>query len=249
LAAEGVSPEFRQSSGNEKMTAEPITGHRIFVVVAAYNESRTIRHVVDRLLTGHPDVVVVDDGSCDGTSRQLTGSRAQVLRHGINRGQGAALQTGIQYALACGADVIVTFDADGQHEERDIAALVRPILAGECDVTLGSRFLGRAHGIPATRKLLLKAGVLFTRIFSRVRVSDSHNGLRAFSARAAGALHITLDRMAHASEILDQISRQGWSYQEVPVNVYYSQHSLAKGQSSWNALKIGFEMLLRRAMQ
>jgi len=116
-------------------------------------------------------------------------------------------------------------------------------------VTLGSRFLGHVHGIPATRKLVLKAGVLFTRIFSRVRVSDSHNGLRAFSARAAATLHITLDRMAHASEILDQIRQQGWRYKEVPVDIYYSEHSLAKGQSSWNAVKIGVDLLVRRAMQ
>jgi polyprenyl-phospho-N-acetylgalactosaminyl synthase len=224
-------------------------GRRVFIVVAAYNESRTIRAVVDRLLADHPDVVVVDDGSRDDTVRQLADSRAHVLRHAINRGQGAALQTGIEFALSRGADIIVTFDADGQHSEHDIEALVRPILAGECDVTLGSRFLGRAHGIPATRKLVLKAGVIFTRIFSRVRVSDSHNGLRAFSARAAAGIHITLDRMAHASEILDQISQQGWRYQEVPVDIYYSDHSLAKGQSSWNALKIGLDMLFRRATQ
>ena len=231
------------------MTLEKLNGRRVFIVVAAYNESRTIRTVVDRLLADHLNVVVVDDGSRDDTVRQLAHSRVHLLRHGINRGQGAALQTGIEFALSRGADVIVTFDADGQHSERDIEALVRPILAGECDVTLGSRFLGRAHGIPATRKLVLKAGVLFTRIFSRLRVSDSHNGLRAFSARAAAGLHITLDRMAHASEILDQISQQGWRYKEVPVDIYYSDHSLAKGQSSWNALKIGLDILLRRATQ
>jgi len=231
------------------MTLEKLNGRRVFIVVAAYNESRTIRTVVDRLLADHLNVVVVDDGSRDDTVRQLAHSRVHLLRHGINRGQGAALQTGIEFALSRGADVIVTFDADGQHSERDIEALVRPILAGECDVTLGSRFLGRAHGIPATRKLVLKAGVLFTRIFSRLRVSDSHNGLRAFSAHAAAGLHITLDRMAHASEILDQISQQGWRYKEVPVDIYYSDHSLAKGQSSWNALKIGLDILLRRATQ
>ena len=230
------------------MTSEP-KGRRVFIVVAAYNEARTIRAVVDRLLGEHPDVVVVDDGSRDDTAGQLAHCRAHVLRHAINRGQGAALQTGIEFALSRGADVIVTFDADGQHSEHNIEALVQPILCGECDVTLGSRFLGRAHGIPTTRKLVLKAGVLFTKVFSRVHVTDSHNGLRAFSARAAASIHITLDRMAHASEILDQISQHGWRYREVPVDIYYSDHSLAKGQSSWNALKIGLDILFRRATQ
>jgi polyprenyl-phospho-N-acetylgalactosaminyl synthase len=228
---------------------EPIAGHRIFIVVAAYNESRAIRKVVDQLCARYPEVVVVDDGSTDGTFACLRGSRAHVLSHGINRGQGAALQTGIEFALSQGAEIVVTFDADGQHDEHDIEALVQPIAAGECDVALGSRFLGRAHGIPLSRKLLLKTGVLFTRIFSRVRVTDSHNGLRAFSRRAAASIELRLDRMAHASEILDQIHRGGWRYREVPVDIYYSEYSLAKGQSSWNAVKIGLQILVKRAFE
>jgi len=228
---------------------EPIAGHRIFIVVAAYNESRAIRKVVDQVCVQYPNVVVVDDGSSDATLASLTGSGAYLLRHGVNRGQGAALQTGIEFALSQGADVVVTFDADGQHDVHDVAALVQPVIAGECDVALGSRFLGHAHGIPLSRRVLLKAGVLFTRIFSQVKVTDSHNGLRAFSHRAAASIHLELDRMAHASEILDQIHEGGWRYQEVPVNIYYSEYSLAKGQSSWNAVKIGLRILVKRAFQ
>jgi glycosyltransferase involved in cell wall biosynthesis len=218
----------------------------IFVVVAAYNEASHIHQVVDRLRELYSEVIVVDDGSSDSTSSRLAGSGALVVRHAINRGQGAALQTGIEFALQHGAEVVVTFDADGQHDAGDIAALVAPILAGECDVTLGSRFLGRAHGIPAARLVLLKASVLFTRVLSGLRITDSHNGLRALSRRAASSIHLTLDRMSHASEILEQIAQNGWRYREVPVNIYYSQYSMNKGQSSWNALKIGFEVLLRR---
>lgn len=221
---------------------------KIFVVIAAYNESRSIRGVVDKLTAVYPNVVVVDDGSLDDTAGPLTGSGAMVLKHCINRGQGAALQTGLEFAVARGADVVVTFDADGQHDLHDIEGLVQPILVGECDVTLGSRFLGKAHGMPVSRKLIVKAGVLFTRIFSRVRVSDSHNGLRALSQRAAASIHLTMDRMAHASEILDQIRQGKWRYKEVPVSIYYSEYSLAKGQSSWNAVKIGLELLVRRAL-
>ena len=221
---------------------------KIFVIIAAYNESRTIRSVTDKVLAIYSDVVVVDDGSSDDTAARLAGSGAHVLHHCINRGQGAALQTGICFALSEQADIVVTFDADGQHEPHDIEALVRPILDGECDVTFGSRFLGNAHNIPLSRKLMLKAGVLFTRIFSRVKVSDSHNGLRAFSSRAAASIQVTMDRMAHASEILDQIRIAGWNFREIPVDIYYSEYSLAKGQSSWNAIKIGLQILLRRAL-
>ncbi len=222
------------------------TKKRVFVVIPAYNESRTIAAVVSRVLVTYPNVVVVDDGSTDDTSARVEQLPAYVLRHLINRGQGAALQTGIQFSLIKGADVVVTFDADGQHDEQDIKALIEPILSGDCHVTLGSRFLGHAHDIPFTRKLVLKLGVLFTRAVSRVQVSDVHNGLRAFSRQAAASLHITMDRMAHASEILDQIKEGRWSYLEVPVNVYYSPYSIAKGQSSWNALNICAELLLKK---
>ena len=226
-----------------------VTASRVFVVIAAYNEAETIRSVVDRVMTIYPNVVVVDDGSTDGSSTCLRGSPAFVLRHIVNRGQGAALQTGIDFALAKAAEIVVTFDADGQHDERDIASLVHPILSGECDVTLGSRFLGQAHGIPLTRKLVLRAGVLFTRIVSRIRVTDIHNGLRAFSRPAASSLHITMDRMAHASEILDQIRKSGWRYRELPVHIYYSRYSLGKGQSSWNALRVASQVLIKKVFQ
>jgi len=144
---------------------------------------------------------------------------------------------------------VVTFDADGQHDPEDIRALVEPIVHGECDVTLGSRFLGRAHNIPLGRRVLLKGGVWFTRVFSRMEVTDVHNGLRAFSRAAAGALRIRMDRMAHASEILDEIKRGGWRYREIPVTVYYSEYSLAKGQSSWDAMRIAAHLLLKRIWQ
>lgn len=218
----------------------------VFIVVPAFNESRTIRGVVDGLLAHYPNVVVVDDGSSDGTFESLQDSRACVLRHCANRGQGASLQTGIDFALLRGAEAIVTFDADGQHDVHDIPALLRPLRDGECDVALGSRFLGRTSNMPLTRRLLLKLGVLFTWVVSRIRATDVHNGLRAFSAQAASELNINMDRMAHASEIFDQIRTHGWRYKEIPVTIHYTTYSLAKGQTSWDALRIAFQVLLEK---
>jgi glycosyltransferase involved in cell wall biosynthesis len=222
---------------------------RVFVVVAAYNEADSIRPVVESLLGRYPDVVVVDDGSSDGTAERLAGLPARVLHHAINRGQGAALATGIRFALLRGADVVVTFDADGQHDAADVAALVCPVLAGDCDVALGSRFLGRAEAMPRGRRLLLRAASLFTWLTARVRASDVHNGLRAFSRRAASELRITLDRMAHASEIFEEIRRHGWRVREVPVTVRYTGYSLDKGQSSWGALRIALHVLFEKLRQ
>jgi glycosyltransferase involved in cell wall biosynthesis len=190
--------------------------------------------------------VVVDDGSRDDTADVALRHPVWVLRHRLNCGQGAALQTGIDFALAKGADVLVTFDADGQHAAADVERLLEPVRSGRVDVALGSRFLGRAVGLRPTRRLVLKLGVLFTRVVSGLRVTDTHNGLRAFSRRAAQRIRITQDRMAHASEILDRIRHEGLRYAEVPVTIRYSDETRAKGQSSWNALKIAGEFLLGR---
>lgn len=189
---------------------------------------------------------MVDDGSSDGTAQVARLAGARLLRHALNRGQGAALQTGLDWALARGADAVVTFDADGQHRVEDIETLLAPIRAGTHDYVLGSRFLGRAEGLPAARRLILRLAVLFSRWVSGLPVSDAHNGLRAFSRRGARRLSIRLDRMAHASELLDQIRASGLPWIEVPVAVRYSEESLAKGQRSSAAVRILFDYLFAR---
>jgi len=229
--------------------ASDVEGSRVIVVIAAYEEAGKIGEVVAGVRSRYPNVVVVDDGSSDGTSRSASEAGATVLRHAVNRGQGAALQTGIDYALAHGAGYIVTFDADGQHEPADIDAMLAPIRAGECEVTLGSRFLGEAVGIPRRRRILLRLAVLFGSAFSGVRLTDAHNGFRAFSRSSAEEIEITLDRMAHASEIVDQVRRHGLAYTEVPVRVSYTASSLGKGQSSRRAVKIALDYLLGKVLR
>ena len=212
----------------------------VCVVVPAYNEAALVGSVVVELCQRYAHVVVVDDGSADNTAEVASLAGAVTLRHCINRGQGAALQTGLRYCLQCGAQCIVTFDGDGQHDYRDIEALTRPILAGQVDVTLGSRFMdsGSAEGLLWPRRLLLKAAVLFTRIVSRVRVTDAHNGLRAFSRRAAERINITVDRMGHASELVDQVNGMGLPYAEVPVHIRYTEYSRSKGQTGLAAVSV-----------
>jgi polyprenyl-phospho-N-acetylgalactosaminyl synthase len=224
------------------MTPRP----RIAVIVPAFNESGPIGAVVTALLPHCTTCVVVDDGSSDGTGALAAAAGAVVLRHAVNRGKGAALLTGIRYALRDEPDVVVSFDADGQHDASDIPRLVAPVVAGEADVALGSRFLGQTENMPPSRRLLLKAGIAFTRVFSGIEVTDVHNGLRAWSRRAARELAITLDGMAHASEILDQIRTHHWRFVEVPTTVRYSAYSLGKGQSAFNSIRIAFQLMLQR---
>jgi glycosyltransferase involved in cell wall biosynthesis len=167
----------------------------------------------------------------------------------LNRGQGAALQTGISYALRHGAQYVVTFDADGQHSPADLPAMLAPIVAGEVDICLGSRFLGHSTAMPLTRRLMLKGAVIFTRITSGVRLTDTHNGLRAFSRRAAQQIDIRLDRMAHASELIDQVRNSDLPYREVPVHIRYTDYSLAKGQRSTAALRVALDYLIGRLLR
>lgn len=216
----------------------------VWVVIPAYNEERKIGEVVRAVLAHAPKVVVVDDGSADRTFEAASSLPVDVLRHRLNRGQGAALATGIEYALRRGAGIIVTFDADGQHDPAEIASLIKPIVEGKAQVALGSRFLGPGQPIPWVRRLVLKAGILFTRVLSRIDVSDTHNGFRALSAAAARSIEITQDRMAHASEIIDQIARKKIPFVEVPVTICYSDYSRQKGQSSLNAVRIALRMIL-----
>jgi glycosyltransferase involved in cell wall biosynthesis len=217
-----------------------------WVVIAAYNEAQVIAAVVaDVKSTGH-SVVVVDDGSHDRTAELAEGAGAVVIRHPINLGQGAGLQTGIEFALAQGAAAIVTFDADGQHRAADIAGLITALAAHDADFVLGSRFLGTAVNMPGSRRWLLKAASWFTRATTGLSITDSHNGLRAMTRRGASHIHLRQNRMAHASEILHQIATSGLKYVETPVTIHYSAYSLAKGQTLFDALLIVLDLFARR---
>ena len=218
----------------------------VFVVIPAYNESTRVGEVVRQVRSLYPNVVVIDDGSMDDSVVQASAAGAMVLRHAVNRGQGASLQTGIDFSLTRGAKYIVTFDSDGQHRVDDISTLIQPIIRGEWEISLGSRFIEHSQGIPPIRRVLLRCGVVFTRIVSRVDISDTHNGLRAFSKNAAEKINITLDRMAHASELIDQIRDSGCKYGEVPVHIHYTDYSQEKGQSGFAAIRILFHYFLKR---
>jgi len=226
------------------------TPGEIWVVVPAYREQPRLARTLERLFAeGYSNIVVVDDGSTDGTSAIARAQPVWLLKHAVNLGQGAALRTGIEFALERGAAIVVTFDADGQHDAAEIAAVVEPIRLGIADIALGSRFLKSGGCVPFARKLILKAGVWFTNHFSDLRVTDTHNGFRALSRSAARELRITRNRMAHASEILDRIGERRWRYVEVPVTIRYTADTLAKGQSSWNAVIIAAQIIMGRLVR
>jgi len=231
--------------------ARPAGG--VWVVVPVYNEEEVVEGVLRELVGLGYGVVAVDDGSRDQSAARAAAAGAAVVRHPTNLGQGAALQTGFDFALRRGAAVVVTFDADGQHRAEDLPALLaaldgRDAAGRSVEVALGSRFLSPSSlaAVPRGRALLLRAAVLFTRWVGGVRVSDSHNGLRALRASALGRLRLTQSRMAHASELLHLLRALDLPFAEVPVTVRYTPRSLAKGQSALGALNILTDLFVRR---
>jgi polyprenyl-phospho-N-acetylgalactosaminyl synthase len=220
-----------------------------WVIVPAFNEGSRILRVLDELIALVVNVVVVDDGSHDDTGLNVLTRPVWLVTHPANLGQGAAIQTGLDFALARGAAYIVTFDADGQHRPQDIPVLLSSLERTEADFALGSRFLGSATGMPISRRMLLRLAVLFTRVLSGVKLTDAHNGLRAMTRRGAASLQIRHNRMEHASEIIDQIKRCGLKYTEVPVEIRYTTDTLAKGQRMSNAIGLGLRILLRRVIR
>ena len=214
-----------------------------FVVIAAFNEGKVIRDVVAEVAAAGWPVVVVDDGSRDDTAQAARMPGVTVVRHRVNLGQGAALQTGIDYALRRGARTIVTFDADGQHSCEDIPQLVAAL--DDADIALGSRFLGKVEGASQRRVALLRTATAVSNSLSGMKLTDAHCGLRAFRASAAPALRITQDRMAHASELLRKIKTSGLRVVEVPVTVRYTEHSMSKGQGGIQAVRILFDYFFR----
>ncbi len=224
--------------------------HKLFYIIPAFNEADMVAATVADLKDHAPPgvIVVVDDGSTDETGSLALSAGAVVLSHLKNRGYGAASQTGLAYARQQQADIAVPFDADGQHDPNDVSALIGPIVRDECDVVLSSRFIAGAStmNMPKLRRMTLKAGVLFTRLMSRMRVTDAHNGFRAFSRKAIELMQTNLDDMAYASEIHDKIFQHKLSYLEVPCSVKYTEYSMSKGQKSSAAIRIIWRYLMEK---
>jgi polyprenyl-phospho-N-acetylgalactosaminyl synthase len=227
-------------------TIQGMEGKNIWIVIAAYNESESIAEVLNAFSDFPYQIVVVDDGSSDDTCTEVLRFPVVLLQHITNLGQGAALQTGIDYILQEeNCDCIVTFDADGQHKPDEVKKLIAPILNQEVDIVLGSRFIksGSTVSMPFARRIMLKMAIWFTQITTRLPLTDTHNGLRAFSIFAAQEIRITANRMAHASQILSQISKKNIRYKEIPVNIHYTKYSLSKGQSIMEFVNILWEIM------
>ena len=216
------------------------------IVVPVYREATVIGEVVDSLRTKFCNVYVVDDGSPDQSGEVAQEHGAHIVWHPMNFGQGAALQTGIEAGLEDpNIKYFVTFDGDGQHSPDDALAMVETLRQGEVDVVFGSRFLDERTELTTAKRIVLKAAVSYTNALTGLKLTDAHNGLRAFNREVAEYLNLQHNGMAHATEIVNQISKGKFRYTELPVHIIYTAYSKAKGQSLWNSINILFDLILR----
>ncbi|MDG3009335.1 glycosyltransferase family 2 protein [Rhodococcus sp. D2-41] len=228
-------------------TAGPSANTDVWLVVPVYNEGQVIRSVVTQARRVFPNVVCVDDGSKDDSAEEIRAAGAHLVRHPVNLGQGAAIQTGVEYARAQpGARFFVTFDADGQHRVEDVQAMVGRIRTEPVDMIVGTRFAGQAATeVPLLKRIVLRTVVMLSPRTRRLGLSDAHNGLRVFDRRVADELDLTMNGMSHASEFIRLVDRHRWRIAEQPVTIIYSEYSMAKGQSLINGVNILFDGLVQ----
>lgn len=227
------------------MTVSPQAPDAV-LVIPLFNEGTVIAEVLAEAMQTFPHVVCVDDASTDDSARAARGAGAIVVQHPFNLGQGASLQTGIDYVLrASDAAYIVTFDADGQHRVVDALAMVERARERDLAIVFGSRFLDKRTKPGLLKKIVLKTAVWITNQQTGMRLSDAHNGLRVIRRDAAAGVHLSQNRMAHATEIVLQLGRTKLPWGEYPVHVLYTDYSRAKGQSLINSVNVLIDSILK----
>lgn len=215
-----------------------------WLVMPLYNEAQVVQQVIADARTVFPLVVAVDDASEDGSAELARAAGAVVVQHPLNLGQGAALQTGIDYVLGrTDARWVVTFDADGQHSPRDAAAMVRRAREEDLAFVLGSRFLEGPSPVGWLKRLVLRTAARAASRTTGMHLTDAHNGLRVIRRDAAQRLDLRQNRMAHASEIVRELGATGLPWREHPVRIEYTEYSRAKGQSLLNSVNILVDLI------
>ncbi|MCT2339295.1 glycosyltransferase family 2 protein [Corynebacterium sp. p3-SID1056] len=221
-----------------------------WLIVPCYNEGQVIQEVLASARETFPNIVAVNDGSRDNSAQAIHAAGAHLVNHPVNLGQGAAIQTGVEYARAQpGAKFFVTFDADGQHQIKDVKRMIHRLRTEPIDIVVGTRFAGQEDTqVPWIKRVVLKTVVFLSPRTRRLGLTDAHNGLRAFNAKVAGEMNIRMNGMSHASEIVTMIDEHGWRVAEEPVDILYTEYSMSKGQSLINGVNILADGIVARRL-
>ena len=221
-----------------------------WLIVPCYNEGTVIFDVLTNARETFPNIVGVNDGSADDSAAQIRAAGAHLVDHPVNLGQGAAIQTGVEYARKQpGAQYFVTFDADGQHQEKDVVRMIERLRTEPLDIIVGTRFAGQENSqVPWIKRAVLKTVVMLSPRTKKLGLTDAHNGLRAFNRKVAEEMNIRMNGMSHASEIVSMIDKHGWRVDEEPVDILYTEYSMSKGQSLINGVNILADGLVARRL-
>lgn len=218
----------------------------ILVCIPAYNESSVIAEVISGLRKlGFLHILIINDGSTDQTEEVAREAGALVITHLINRGAGAASQTGIHFARQNGYGYVLQLDGDGQHYLEDADALIQCMEEGNFDLVIGSRFLLKEHEIPRKRILYNKISNLFTNWFCIGNFTDSQSGFRLLNRKAIEELQLTLDGFGYCSEMIFMAEKGGLRIGEVAIRVRYTEYSMSKGQSFSNGIDTALHLLYK----
>lgn len=222
-----------------------------WLVIPCYNEGQVIFDVITEARKTFPNIVAVNDGSKDDSAEAIRASGAHLVNHPVNLGQGAAIQTGVEYARTQpGAQYFVTFDADGQHQVKDVKAMIDRLRTEPYDIIVGTRFAGQDNSqVPWIKRVVLRTVVFLSPRTRRLGLSDAHNGLRVFNKKVANEMDIRMSGMSHASEIVNMIDQKGWRVAEQPVDILYTEYSMSKGQSLINGVNILADGLVARRLK
>lgn len=228
------------------------TKPKVIAAIPCYNEARFIGEVVRKAKKYVDQVIVVDDGSHDGTSQAALAAGALVVSHRENKGAGAATKSCFDSAKANQADIVITLDGDNQHTPEDILRLTAPILKGEADLVIGSRFLGDNGNMPAYRKLGIEVITWLFNIGSTVKVSDAQSCFRAHGRRLIEAITITESGFGFSVQVLTKAREKGFIIAEVPISCLYHSESSSMNPVrhgvgvAFTVVKLRLKSLLRR---
>jgi polyprenyl-phospho-N-acetylgalactosaminyl synthase len=218
-----------------------------YIIIPVYNESGVIADVVKEVRKHFKNVVCINDGSADDSSNEINKAGATLVEHPINLGQGATIQTGVDFALQDQtAQYFVTFDGDGQHSIDDVIKMLDYLVDNDLDIVVGSRFSGTALNISPSKRALLRLAAVYSGRTTGLRLSDPYNGLRVFNRRFAENLKLTLADYSHPTEVAHRIAEGDYRYAEVPVTITYTDFSKADGQPMLNAVNISIDLLFHR---
>jgi glycosyltransferase involved in cell wall biosynthesis len=218
----------------------------VCVIVPIFNEEQVVRSIVQSLVAEKFTTVIVDDGSSDNSLQSISDLSVKILKHSTNFGQGAALQTGFEFAKKNpNLEIFVTFDADGQHQTKDIKNIIAPIKENKVDIVFGTRFQDDKTQMPLLKRIILKLAIKYTNLSTGVPLTDAHNGFRAMNRTALNEMKLNLNGMAHASEIVTVAHKANLRVAEIPVEILYTKYSKAKGQSILNSINILSDLFLR----